>query len=243
MKPIAALASFLLIGTLIVGQSSGAEMLVIGPTRSPGTEDLPQGWQHAGPGKPAAPTRYRMVQEVGADVLRADGHASAPGLYRPLEVDPTVYQVIAWRWKVQKRSGQADASRGAAHNPAQVYIKFRYDPAKASLWERITYRAYRAWYGEYPDAGVLRYVWDRRQPRGTVQDVPGAKRERIIVLRGAPEDSGRWVEEERNLYRDYREAFGREPFPIVGLGVMTNTAGGDDTAVAWYGQIALRTLK
>ena len=63
------------------------------------------------------------------------------------------------------------------------------------------------------------------------------------MLRGGTQDAGRWVEEERNVYEDYRQAFGREPFPIVGVGIMTNTDGAGETAVAWYGQIILRTGK
>lgn len=239
----AALLTAAALGALGAAPGSAVEMLVVGPSAATGVEDLPPGWQPVALSKAATPTRYRMVREVGADVLRAEGRGSASALYRPLEIDPTVYRVIAWRWKIENVPVKTDAGARGASYPAQVYVQFRYDPAKASVSERLTYWAYRRWYGEYPHAGVLRYVWDGRLARGVVVDVPGARKERVIVLRSGPEEAGRWVQEERNVFDDYRQAFGREPFPVVGVGVMTDTDGATASTVAWYGQIALRTVK
>ena len=244
MKLVALILAGLLAGAVAAGRGFSAEMLVVGPSAPPGVEGLPAGWQHIPPSKTVASTRYRMVREADADVLQAESRGSASSLYRPLEVNPAVYRVVTWRWKIQKVLAKADApGKIGSDHPAQVFVKFRYDRTKASLWERTTYWAYRTWYGEYPHAGVLHYVWDRRLPRGTAHDVPDARKERVIVVRSGPEDTGRWVKEERNLYEDYRQAFGREPFPIAGVGVMTDTDEAGETAVAWYGQIVLRTVK
>jgi hypothetical protein len=240
--PMMVLLLAALMGALGATPGAAGEMLVVGPTAASGVE-VPPGWQPVALSKAAAPTRYRMVREVGADVLRAEGRGSGSGLYRPLEIDPTVYRVIAWRWKIQNVPVGVDAGSGGGSYPAQVYVKFRYDPARASLSERMSYWAYRRWYGAYPHAGVLRYVWDSRRPRGAVLDVPGARKERVVVLRSGSAEAGRWVQEERNVFDDYRQAFGREPFPVVGVGVMTDTDGAAATTVAWYGQIALRTVK
>jgi len=38
----------------------------------------------------------------------------------------------------------------------------------------------------------------------------------MIVVRSGTADLGRWVRERRNVYEDYRRAFGEAPPPIPG---------------------------
>lgn len=46
--------------------------------------------------------------------------------------------------------------------PLRVYILFSYDPARATLGERLTYGAAQAIYGQYPPHSTLNYVWTGR---------------------------------------------------------------------------------
>ena len=48
-----------------------------------------------------------------------------------------------------------------------------------------------------------------------------------------------WFEEERNLYEDYKLAFGSEPPLLVGIGIMTDSDNTGESAVAYYGDITL----
>ncbi len=41
-----------------------------------------------------------------------------------------------------------------------------------------------------------------------------------------------WYEEERNLYKDYKLAFGSEPPLVVAIGIMTDTDNTGESAVA-----------
>jgi hypothetical protein len=65
------------------------------------------------------------------------------------------------------------------------------------------------------------------------------ERVRMIVVRSGAADAGRWVEEERNLYDDYRRAFAEEPPPIAGVAIMTDADDTGESATAWYGDIVL----
>jgi len=49
--------------------------------------------------------------------------------------------------------------------------------------------------------------------------------------------SNRWVTEERNLYEDYKNAFGEEPPMVSGVAIMTDTDNTGESATAYYGDI------
>ena len=59
----------------------------------------------------------------------------------------------------------------------------------------------------------------------------------MIVVESGPERLGRWVNEERNVYQDYKRAFGEEPPRINGVAIMTDTDNTKDRATAYYGDI------
>ena len=51
--------------------------------------------------------------------------------------------------------------------------------------------------------------------------------------------TSKWVNEERNIYEDFRKFFGEEP-PLLGaVALMTDTDNTGEEAVAWYGDITL----
>jgi hypothetical protein len=60
---------------------------------------------------------------------------------------------------------------------------------------------------------------------------------KMIVVRSGPADLGRWVQEERNVYEDYKKAFEEEPPMINGVAIMTDTDNTKEAATAYYGDI------
>jgi hypothetical protein len=240
----------LVVATLLAVASAGGATagapapppVALGPFAPPAREGaLPEGWEPLTFKKIPRHTRYALVRDGERWVLRAESEASASGLYRPLDLDPKVYRVIAWRWKVANVLEKADARTKAGDDyPARLYVAFRYDPDTASLWERTRYGAIRLLYGRYPPKGVLNYVWDSRLPPGTALDNAYTDRAKMIVVRSGPAEVGRWHEETRDLYADYRRLFGAEPPRIAGVAVMTDTDNTGERAVAWYDAITLR---
>jgi hypothetical protein len=182
-----------------------------------------------------------VVREGGGHVLRAESDRSASGLYRPLDLDPRVYRMLAWRWRVDNVLVKADARRKDGDDyPARIYVAFRYDPDTAALWERTRYGAIKLLYGRYPPRHVINYIWDNRLPAGTALDNAYTDRAKMIVVESGPARVGQWIAEERDLYADYRRLFGAEPPPIAGIAVMSDTDDTGERAVAYYGAIRLR---
>jgi hypothetical protein len=241
MRPwrlVAALATALLVATPL---HAGEPVLVLGGFAPPAEpEGAPPGWQPLTFRKIPRRTTYTVVRDGEAYILRAESDASASVLYRPVDVDPTDYPVLTWRWKVENVLDRADARRKEGDDyPARVYVAFRYDPAAASLWERARYGAIRLAYGQYPPRHVINYVWDNRLPPGTTLDNAYTDRAKMVVLRSGPADVGRWVSEMRNVAEDYRRLFDAAPPRVAGVAVMTDTDDTGEHAVAFYADIAL----
>jgi hypothetical protein len=241
MSPRAAFAAAALAAGLALGADAPRTLAVGAFSEARADAALPAGWQPLEFPRIPRHTVYRLVEDAGRVVVHADADASASGLIRRVEADAKDYPVLAWRWKVADVIDAADPSRKEGDDyPARVYVAFKYDPDRVSLFDRVKYALLRFLYGEYPPHAGIAYVWDARLPAGTMLPNAYTDRVRMIVVRSGAADAGRWVEEERDLYADYRRAFAEEPPPISGVAIMTDA---DDTgarATAWYGDIVLR---
>jgi hypothetical protein len=61
----------------------------------------------------------------------------------------------------------------------------------------------------------------------------------VVAVESGPGKVGTWVAEQRNIYEDYKRAFGEEPPRIGAVAVMTDTDDTGDDVTAWYGDITL----
>lgn len=236
----ARLAALLLGAAALASGALAAEpvRLTFAPPAAPGAP--PPGWEALTFPRVARQTRYTVVREGAGFVLRADSDASASALYRPLDLDPKIYRVLSWRWKVEGVLTRSDPTRKSGDDyVARVYVAFRYEPAGASAWERARYGALRLFYGRYPPGLALNYVWESRLPVGTVLDNAYSARAKMVVARSGAADAGRWVTERHDLYADYRSTVGGEPPRIVGVALMTDTDDTGERAVAYYDTITL----
>ena len=61
----------------------------------------------------------------------------------------------------------------------------------------------------------------------------------MIVVESGPQRAGQWVDERRNVFEDYRTAFGSDPPAMVGVAIMTDTDDTGESVTAWYGDVLL----
>ena len=238
---LARVAAALLGLLLLAAGARAADPLLLGGFAPPADPTAPPaGWEPLTFSRVSRHTRYAVVLEGERWVLRAESDAAASGLYRPLDLDPKVYRVLSWRWKVEGVLAKSDPRRKEGDDyAARVYVAFRYDPAAVSLWERSRFGAYRLLYRRDPPGLALNYVWESRLPAGTVLDNAYTDRAKIIVARSGAAEAGRWVTETHDLYEDYRRIMGAEPPRIVGIALMTDTDDTGERAVAYYDAITL----
>ncbi len=206
-------------------------------TAAPGTE-FPENWKPLTFPKIKRHTNYTLIREGDAVVVKAVSEASSSGLTRDITIDPKEYPVLQWRWKVGNLLTTSDVTRKDGDDyPARLYITFAYDSSKVSFFEKTKYEAARLLYGQYPPLGALNYIWDTKAAKGTIVPNPYTSRAMMIVVESGAADVNRWITEERNVYEDYKAAFGEEPPMISGVAIMTDTDNTGEAATAFYGDI------
>jgi len=201
-------------------------------------DPLPPPWEPLTFKKIDKHTSYRFVSNDNQTVLAAVSRQSASGLIRKLSIDLHKFPCINWRWKVAHINPKGDVTRKDGDDyPARIYVTFAYEPGQVGFLERTKFEAARLVYGETPPMAILNYIWANRAPLGLF--VPSAYTERsiMIAVQSGSENAGRWVTEKRNVYDDYKKAFGREPTAVTGVALMTDTDNTGETAKAWYGDI------
>ncbi len=207
---------------------------------SPNTT-LPSNWKPLTFTKIKGMTRYSLVREGGVTVVKAEADRSASGLLREITVDLKEYPWIEWRWKAANLLQKADArTKQGDDYPARLYITFAYDPRRLGVFEKLKYESLKLLYGDYPPLAAISYIWDSRAPTETVVPNAYTGRVQMIVVESGPAKLNRWVSESRNLYEDYRRAFGEEPPPVAGVAIMTDTDNTGESATAYYGDILFK---
>jgi len=182
---------------------------------------------------------YTRVQDDGRTVLAARSEKAASGLTRKARVDPRENPILVWRWKVRNVIAKADGrTKKGDDYPARMYVGFEYDPSRVGILERVKFEAIRLFYGEYPPMAAISYVWDGREPRGTVFTSPYTNRLKMIVVESGTAELGRWVDERRDVPADYRAAFGEDPPMVSGVAIMTDTDATGESVLAWYGDVS-----
>lgn len=183
-------------------------------------------------------TSYRLIEKHGKTVIRAESNGSASGLIRKITIDPREYPWITWRWKISNVYEKADiTSKKGDDYPARIYITFEYDPDKLNMLEKTKYKMSRLLYGQYPPHAAINYIWESKAEKETIVPNPYTERVKMIVIESGNEYVGLWREEKRNIYEDYKKAFGEEPPMISGVAIMTDSDNTGEFAVVYYGDI------
>lgn len=186
-------------------------------------------------------TAYSLVKDEGTVVVKAISESSASGLVREIQIDPKEYPIVQWRWKVENilKKGNVRLKEGDDY-PARLYITFEYDSSKLNLLEKVKFEAVRLLYGQYPPIAAINYIWESAAPVGTSIPNPYTDRVMMVVVESGATKLNQWVNEERNLYEDFKKAFGYEPPMISGVAIMTDTDNTGESAIAYYGDIVFK---
>ncbi|NTW76415.1 MAG: DUF3047 domain-containing protein [Syntrophaceae bacterium] len=179
-------------------------------------------------------SKYTLVADGEKTVLKAESHASASAIVYRRTFNIYEYPRIKWRWKVTQLSNRGNPKEKAGDDyPIRVYVMFQYDPAHASLGERLMYNASKVIYGKYPPHSTLNYVWTGTNIPERYFGSPYTAKAHIVVLERGRQRAGQWVEESVNVLADYRKAFGKDPPATAGLAVMSDTDNTGSSAVAY----------
>jgi hypothetical protein len=212
-----ALLGLVLLGPPPAAAGDAGPMLTVGAFSAAAEgQALPDGWRPLTFKKVERHTSYALVKDGETVVVKAVSAAAASGIVKPVRID------------VARKDGD--------DYPARLYITFEYDPDKVSFSRRAKYQAGRLLFGDIP-IGALNYIWDSRAPLGAIVDNAYTDFAKMIVVRSGSAGVGTWVEEQRNVYEDYKKAFDEEPPLVSGVAIMTDTDNTGESATAYYGDI------
>ena len=203
-------------------------------------QSVPDGWKPLTFKKIPAQTKYEVINDGDVTVVKASSEASASGLTKEVKIDPREYPIVRWRWKVENLLKTSDATRKDGDDyPGRLYITFEYDPDKVSVGKKLKYKAGRVLFGDIPIAAI-NYVWERKAPIDAIIDNAYTDFVKMVVVESGPQKLGIWIDEERNIYEDYKKAFGEEPPMINGVAIMSDTDNTKERATAYYGDIVFK---
>jgi hypothetical protein len=200
-------------------------------------QTVPDGWKPLTFQKIQRQTAYELIKDGDVVVVKAVSDASASGLIKAVNIDPKAYPIVRWRWKVENILKHNDVTRKDGDDfPARLYITFAYDPEKVSFGKKLKFKAGQAIFGDIP-IGALNYIWDTHAPVGLIVENAYTNFAQMVVVESGAQKVGLWVSEERNIYEDYKRAFGEEPPLMNGVAIMTDTDNTKERATAYYGDI------
>ena len=165
-------------------------------------------------------TAYRLVEDDGRTVLKAESRGAASGLFKEVRLDPRSAPVLRWSWKIERTLATGDERTKAGDDyAARVYVVF----PSVLFWR----------------TRAINYIWANKLPAG--ESLPNAYTANavMVAVESGNGKAGTWVREERNIYEDYRKLFGKEPPDLGAVAIMTDTDNTGEEAVAWYGDITL----
>jgi hypothetical protein len=206
-------------------------------TAKPGA-DLPPGWLHETLPKVERANTHAIELDAGVAVLRVRSRASASSLVAT-PAAPAAWTRLRWRWKVGKPLAGSDLlAKGGDDYAARLYVLFDLPLERLSFGDRLRLQAARSFSGRDLPAASICYVWGgEAQPPGTTAWNPYTDRVRMVVVDSGASQAGRWRTVERDLRRDWQEAFGGAMPGVRAVALSADTDNTGDSVDAWFGDI------
>lgn len=169
-------------------------------------------------------TSYSLVTDEGKSVLKAHSVKAASGLIKKISLDPKKFPLLRWSWKVEHTLKKEDVTKKSGDDfAARVYVVF----PRTFFWRMR----------------AINYVWAAKMPKDSHVPSPYTSNAIIVAVESGDDKVGQWVNEERNIYEDYKKYFGEEPPKIGAVAVMSDTDDTQEEVTAYYGDIFLESAK
>ena len=201
-------------------------------------QQIPSGWQELKFDNIKKRTSYRLVSDSGRMALQAVSDGSASGLFKKIKINPKEFPFIRWSWKVSNVYEKGDGRiKGGDDYPARIYFTFGHDPSQVSILQKTKLELIKALYGQYPPLATINYIWASKLKTGQILPRPYAEESMMVAVESGSSKIGRWFSYTRNILEDYKKIYGKDPFFITGVAIMTDSDDTQEIATCWYGDI------
>jgi Protein of unknown function (DUF3047) len=189
-------------------------------------------------------TIYTSVKYQGQPAIKAVARSSASAYSRKTNLKISAKTSLRWSWQVDSLITGADNQRRETEDsPARIVLSFEGDtttlPLKDQLFvERASLVLGRPW----PYATLMYIVANTAEVDSVITN-PNTGRVRKIVVAAGESCTKKWQAFERNVYEDFKKAYGVSPGKLIGVSIFTDTDNTGEEAVAYYGAIQLKGLE
>ncbi len=214
------LASFSLI--LVLAQ------LPFGPSAPEKPEEKPspvKGWQMVSYFA-VPPTQY---SRTGRGIIKAESLGSRSSLFKEVGEKEKNAPILSWGWKI------SNVVRSAIETK-----KDRFDAAARVMVVFGKERGFGIFGMGEPPGLKIEYIWASGLNKGQIFDHPGEKNCKVFVLESGESKAGQWVYERRNIHKDFKTAFEKEPAEVSAIGIETDTDQSNEKVTAYYSEPILR---
>jgi hypothetical protein len=181
-------------------------------------DGVPNGWQLK---EKAGRASLSIVNVDGLKAVQLRSTNTSFSLQRQVNADLKKFPILSWKWKVTKLPEGGDFRHSKTDDQAaQLFVAFN-------------------------KRQMIVYIWDTTAPKDLIGEAlaPPFMSIKVVVLRSAKEDAGKWLTESRNVYEDYRKLYGDTPSPPVAAGVrlQINTQHTRSSAESYFADLAFET--
>jgi hypothetical protein len=213
--------SIVLLIALSTGACSG--LVIEDWSRIPAaTTGIPPGWR--GQWGDSLTHDMSVVVDGTRNVLHLVSSSDSWAITKDIKsgVDINKTPILEWSWRVMTLPPGADVREGATgDHAAQLCIG----------WPRFP---------EAVRSRIICYVWDSMAPAGTLVRSDTASTITLIVVRSGSADLGRWVNEQRNTYEDFKNVYADSPNTVRMIAIAISSERTRSMAEACWGPITFR---
>jgi hypothetical protein len=166
----------------------------------------------------AGQTHYTAEHDDKQFYIKATSKGAASGLFHKIAYDSKEQPILRWSWKIERTLTKGDErSKGGDDYAARVYVVFP---------------SFLFW-----NTKALNYIWANKLPRGEALPNAFTANAMMIAVESGNGRAGQWLNEERNIYEDFKKYFKSEPPKVGAIAIMTDTDNTGESVTAWYGPI------
>lgn len=171
------------------------------------------------------PTQY---SSVGKGMIKAESLGTRSSLYKKVREKEKNFHLLSWGWKISNVVRSAvETKRDRYDTAARVMVIF--GRGGSGVME-----------GGEPSGFKIEYIWASRLSKGHVFDHPEEKYCKVFVIESGEGRAKQWVYEQRDLFKDYKKAFGLEPEAVLAIGIQTDTDHSNEGVIAYYSEPVLK---
>lgn len=185
-------------------------------------------------------TAYELVETERGTVVRAESKGGISSLYIDRRIALKTHPILEWSWNVKDLAETANV-RARARNDLTASITIAFAHNELGVVQRLKHFLLRVMGYYITSNRLLIYYWANEEERGSVSKNLHAGWFTQVALRSGSTHVGTWVQERRNVLKDYRAIYGEDPPPIESISITTETNSTEEHATAYYGDIVFRT--